>query len=60
MYLFAFYADNLCFKWRFKQGVLTGEICQKWGDFMSGIVGRSVLDSELKRYLLTWTLNIIS
>ena len=59
MHLSAFYADNLCFKWRFKRGVLTGEICQKWADFMPGRVGMSVLDSELKLYLLIRTLHII-
>ena len=32
---------------------LTGEICQKLGDFILDRVGRSVLDSELKLYLLT-------
>ena len=58
MSLFTFYADNLCFKWRFKRGVLTGKICQKW-DFMPGRVVMSVLDSALKLYLLTRTLNII-
>ena len=59
MHLLAFYADNLCFKWRFRRGVLTGEICQNWADFMPERVGMSVLDSELKLYLLTRTLNII-
>ena len=59
MHLLAFYADNLCFKWRFRRGVLTGEICQNWADFLPERVGMSVLDSELKLYLLTRTLNII-
>ena len=59
MCLLAFYADNLCFKWWFKRGVLTGEICQNWADFIPKRVGMSVLDSELKLYLLTRTLNII-
>ena len=60
MYFFVFYANNLCFKWIFKQGVLTKRICPKWGDFMPGKVDTSVLDCELKLYLLTWSLNIIS
>ena len=59
MHLLAFYVDDLRFKWRFKRRVLTREICQKWGDLMTGRVGRSALDSELKLYLLTWTLYII-
>ena len=35
MYLLAFYPDNLCFKWRFEPGALTGKTCQKWEDFMA-------------------------
>ena len=34
MYLQAISSDNLCFKWRFKPGALTGKTCQKWEDFM--------------------------
>ena len=39
---------------------MTERICQKWGDFMLGRIDTSFLDSELKLYLLTLTLNIIS
>ena len=34
MYILAIYSDNLCFKWRFESGALTGKTCQKWEDFM--------------------------
>ena len=54
MHFVAFYAYNLCFKLRFKRGVLTEEICQIRGNFIPGRVGESTLGSELKLYLLTW------
>ena len=52
MYLFIFYADNLCFKWRFKRGALTGKFVTQWRYIMTLRVDLTVF--------AVWTLNIIS
>ena len=35
MYLLTISSDNLCFKWWFEPGGLTGKACQKWEAFMA-------------------------
>ena len=48
MYLVTFYSDNLCFKWRFEQETLSGNICQKWeGLCPYGKTGRHVTKREV-------------